>query len=484
MKLLQISSAIFIVIGLVFTTSCSEDFIDLHPLDQANTGNSFENANDANLALMGVYDALQSQGYAQDMAFLVELITDNAATQASRIGVAGARSEREMATFRLTDGNIHMYGRWSALYGGIARANQLLDRIGDIPFKDGTLKEQYMGEAKFLRAQFYFDLVRFFGGVPVTLQEIQSPQEAFALGRETEASVYDVIIQDLLSSIDLLPEEPYSNSDIGRVTTEAAQALLAKVYLTMGNAGAAEDLLQDLNGSYGLVGSYAELFDQDNSSESIFEIQYTSTAPDEGNAYPNFFLPRDGNAGKDVFGEGFLGGTANGSILPSDDLWDSYEPGDERRDYTIAKYYSGQEGDTIYRVNKYRGEPTSANNSEDNIILLRYADVMLMLAEAINENNNGPTGQAYDLVDELRLRAGLTVLTRDKDYNEFKTALLEERRHEFAFENHRWFDLKRFGMALSILSAKGYPIQSHNLLFPIPLQEVEISDNLKQNPGY
>ena len=464
--------------------SCSDDFLDLKPLDEANFGNSFQSPQDVNLAVMGVYDILQKNGYPKDMAILSELITDNGTIQPARFAVAGAHDEREAELFQLTNENSNVNSRWNNLYKGIARANLVLSQIQTIPFADENLKNQYVGEAKFLRALFYFDLVRFFGEVPISLEEITSSEQAFELGRRPVEEVYRVIVSDLTQAMEDLPDV-YSSSETGRVTSFAAKALLAKVFLTQDSADAAIPLLREVTqAGYALMGRYAEVFDTDNTAESIFEIQYTDKDPNEGNPYPQFFLPRDGTSGSDVFGSGYLGGNGNGSIIPTQDLWDSYAQDDPRRTYNIAKYYSGQENDTIFRINKYRGAPTAPDNSEDNIIVLRYADVLLMLAEAINETSGGPTREAYNLVNQVRNRAGQENLSEGLGYESFKDVLLEERRLEFAFENHRWFDLIRFGKAVEVLSAKGHEIQPFHLLMPIPRNEVEINDLIDQNIGY
>ncbi len=477
---------VLLITSFLILEACSEDFINLSPLDQANVGNSFVTPNDANLAVLGIYAALQGGDYPIDMSMLTEFIADNAYAQGHRLSASGAEDLRELAFFQFTDQNGIMRSTWTRSYRGISRANMLLGRIDGIPFNDQDLKDQYIGESKFLRANFYFDLLRFYGGVPVSLKEIESAEEAFALGRESEEYVYDVIITDLEEAIELLPTS-HNNTNLGRATEGAAKALLAKVLLTQGeDYGRAVTLLTQLTNDYGyvLMSSYEEVFDTDNTAESIFEVQYTSSAPGAGNPYVDHFLPEDNTAGVDIFGPDFQGRGGRGWSLADPDLVNAHEGADERRDYNYMQYFSNMEASNVYLVRKYRGAPTSPLNSEDNIILFRYADVLLMLAEAINENNNGPTPEAYDAVDQVRVRAGLLPWARTMSYSTFKEELLEERRLEFAFENHRWFDLKRFGMAFEILSAKGYAIEPHHLLFPISRSEFEINPNITQNPGY
>lgn len=466
--------------------SCKKAFIELNPIDQSTIANSFVTPADANLAVMGIYDALQTGSYGEDMASLTELITDDATVQPSRLGSAANIDLRELEYVQLTSQNGYLQSRWNSLYKGIARANLLLEKIEGIPFTAPELKAQYIGEARFLRALFYFDLVRFFGDVPLLLSVIKSTSEAFALSRTSQAEVYNAIIGDLQYGIQNLPIS-YSASSVGRATQGAAKALLAKVYLSNKSAQLAIPLLQDLTKApytYKLMPTFAAAFDNDNTAESIFEIQYTSTVAGEGNVYPTYFLTTDGSSGRTIFGTGFVG-NGQGNCIPTQDIYNAFEPNDTRRSYTITTYFSNVEGANLYIVYKYRGIATSANNSEDNIYILRYADVLLMLAEALNETNNGPTSDAYDAVDAIRKRASLPVLTRNMDYNSFKLALLQERRVEFAFENQRWFDLKRLNKAVEILSAKGIPFKEFNYLYPIPKKEVDINPSkITQNPGY
>jgi len=472
------------IVGLVVLSGCDK-FVTKYPIDQTSVENSFTTAEDANMAVLGIYQRLDG-AYAQNMARLTEVITDNAYSQQDVLKGAGAVDLRELAEFRLTSENSFMQNRWNDLYNGISRANLVLERIVDITFSDQQQKNQYIGESKFLRALFYFDLVRFFGGVPVTLSPIMSSEEAYALARESEEYVYtEVIVKDLEEAAQLLPVS-YGSNQLGRVTKGAAEALLAKVYLTVDKPELALPLLEKVRASatYRLMDEYAQVFDSDNTPESIFEIQYTADEAAVGNPYPNWFLPNDASSGKDVFGNGFLGGAGGGHAIPTSELYESYERTDQRRDYTFAPYVSALEGGEIQRVNKYRDAPASPNNSEDNLIVLRYADVLLMLAEAINEASGGPTDEAYEAVDEVRRRAGVNPWDRNLAYEGFKDQLLAERRRELAFENHRWFDLKRFGKAIEILSAKGYNIQAHHLLFPIPRIEVELNQYIDQNPGY
>ncbi len=481
------SNKIFAALLLLFAISaCNKDFLDLKPLDQSSVALSYQTPDDANLAVYGIYDVTQ-QGMS-DLAVLTERTTDNATTQPSVGGAAGAGNLREIILYRFTTENSYMENLYTIWYRGIAASNQLIERIDGITFPNPALKEQYIGEAKFLRAYFYFNLVRFFGGVPVSLTEIKDPGEAFALKRGTEAEVYTAIENDLLDAVSKLPVA-HNSSNIGRATQGAAKALLAKVYLTNKKPELALPLLRQLTAApytYRLMPNYNEVFSTDNTPESIFEIQFINDLiNNEGNPLIYFFFTNDPTIGRDLYGPAYVAGVGAGNVLASTDLYNSYEPTDTRRAFNILIYNSRVERTNLYLVRKYYRLPaTGLGRSDDNVIVLRYADVLLMLAEAINETS-GPTAEAYDAVGKVRLRAKVAAWPRNLNAVTFRAKLLEERRLELAFEFQRWFDLKRFGQLVPMLSAKGYPIQPFHVLFPIPRSQVDINPaNISQNPGY
>lgn len=483
----SINKIFSIILFMAIITGCRKNFLELETLDQASVNNSFKTSDDANRAVLGIYDITQQN--LSDFAVLTERTTDNAISQAA-IGMASAQGDiREIIQYKYTGENGYMRNMWNNYYKGIAASNQLIERIENIAFGNPAIKAQYIGEAKFLRAYFYFNLVRFFGGVPVSLKEIKDPAAAFDLKRSTEAEVYEVISQDLIDAAATLPLAQTGNNT-GRITQGAAKALLAKVYLTNKKPNLALSLLRQLTAApytYKLMPSYPEVFSTENNAESIFEIQYLSgLTTNEGNSLATFFFTNDATIGKDFYGAAYVGSPGGGILLGTNDLNNSFLPVDARQKFTLVDYFSKAENQTVHIVRKYYKLPaTGLGNADDNVIVLRYADVLLMLAEAINETNTGPTPEAYDAVDKVRLRAKAPVLSRTMNYNLFKAGLLDERRWEFAFEFHRWFDLKRFSKLVEVLKAKGYPIQSFNVLFPIPKGQVDINPlNVPQNPGY
>lgn len=478
-----------LLIGLLMLITfwaCNKDFLDLKPLDQSSVVLSYKTPDDAGLAVEGIYDVAQ-QGMTA-LAILTERTTDNATTQPSVGGASGASSLREIIFYKFTSENSYMTEMWNNHYRGIAASNQLIERIEGIAFPNPVLKDQYIGEAKFLRAYFYFNLVRFFGGVPVSLTEIKNPAEGFALKRSTEAEVYTAITNDL-SDANLKLPVTYNSNNVGRATQGAAKALLAKVHLTNKKPDLALPLLRQLTAApytYRLMPNYNEVFSTDNTAESVFEIQFVNDViNNEGNPLATFFLTNDPTIGKDLYGAGYVAGVGSGNVLASGDLYSNYQSTDARRTFNILIYNSRVERANVYLVRKYSRLPTTGlGRSDDNVIILRYADVLLMLAEAINETS-GPTAEAYDAVDKVRLRAKVAAWPRTLNADSFRTMLLEERRLELAFEFHRWFDLKRFGQLNTLLKAKGYPIEPFHVLFPIPKSQVDINPvNILQNPGY
>lgn len=265
----------FLLLSLSFLAGCKKDFLDLAPLDQGSVNLSFKTPEDANRAVLGIYDITQ-QGIS-DFALLTERTTDNAKSQ-SNVGLNNAGGNiRELIFYQFTSENSYMSNLWNSHYQGIAVSNQVIERIEPITFANDALKKQYIGEAKFLRAYFYFNLVRFFGGVPLSLTELKEPAAAFALKRSTEAEIYDAISKDLLDAISALPVS-HSSANLGRITQGAAKALLAKAYLTNKKPELALPLLRQLTTApyaYRLMSSFPQVF-IDNTAESLFEIQFLS----------------------------------------------------------------------------------------------------------------------------------------------------------------------------------------------------------------
>ncbi|MCE7056252.1 RagB/SusD family nutrient uptake outer membrane protein [Algoriphagus sp. AGSA1] len=469
-------------------SACNSDFLDLAPISQENSTNFYKTASDMENALTAVYGSLQYGGtYYSSMHIIGELRSDN--TEITNPN-AGANLQ---AVDDFTNDAVNSISSttWNAHYQGIQAANIVIDKIATVEM-DATLKTRYVGEAKFLRALLYFNLVRIYGDVPLVLQMISSPEQGYTFGRNPKEEVYTQIITDLNDAEASLPFT-YSSAEAGRATKGAAMTLLAKIYLTRKEWTEASQKLKeviDASGQtgYRLMDSYGDIFGptNENNAESIFEVQFSSSSNGEGSPFTNQFAPiGSGTAVVSV-------GNPLGQNIPTEDMNAAYSVGDARKELSMATSYQLNGNEVAHNyILKYSGTPAAYLDSDNNWIVLRYADVLLMYAEALNEISFQPDGEAFLLLNQIRSRAGLPMMSSSgpvpayvlATQQDFRAAVANERRVELAFEGHRWFDLVRTDEALNVLSSKG--IQAHNLLFPIPQSQIDINPGLiVQNPGY
>ncbi|MBL0742709.1 RagB/SusD family nutrient uptake outer membrane protein [Chryseolinea lacunae] len=445
---------------------------------------------------------------------------------------------RSMANLLHTSSNLRVYELWQQHYAAVAKANLALEKIPGINI-GAALKGRLIGEAKFLRALWYFNLVRLYGDVPL-ITKVQTGVAAtdFAAERTPSAQVYSQIEQDLKEAADALPNS-YSAPDVGRATKGAAISLLAKVYLTKAslplNATAhyedavitAEKALSPADGgtgtfNYALQSDYSKVFLPafKNNSEHIFSAQFKS-----GSSSSYLTQGNNQNARSIRTQVPGLAGTY------ADQIWfytvdDATKPGgkdkffsvfklytskDKRRDVTFVTNFkspttgkkfgglndptiAGHKVDSIPYFNKAWDPNTTSFTSESaaNVAIIRYAELLLIHAEAENELN-GPTAKAYKSLNAVRNRAGLDDLTEGLTRDQFRDSLYVDRRLELVFEYQRWFDLVRQKDAsgnsifVSTLKAVGKPnVQDKHRLHPIPQQEIELNAKLQghQNPGY
>ncbi len=473
----------YILAGLLILsqTACKEQFLDLSPVSAVGTSSFFKTQSDILTALNGAYGALQFNGQYAQFYVVSEIPSDDTSPVLS----GSVTDQDEFDKFYVRTTNPYTLARWSDGYRGIYRCNAIIERIAGITM-DATLKKRIIGEAEFLRALMYFNLVRVFGDVPLVLTEITDPLQGYDYGRAPVADVYTQIIKDLSDAEAVLPVS-FTGADVGRATSGAAKSLLGKVYLTQKRYADAATKLKEVidKATYSLLPNYADLFKSanKNSKESIFEVQYKKGNLLEGSPYASTYAPE--NSGNAVIAFG-----GDGNNHPTPDLESSYEPGDPRKNVSMASSYVNSSGATInyYYIKKYTDTPVVKGDSEDNWYVLRYADVLLMYAEALNET--GKTAEALPYLNQVRKRVGLPDknLTAQAD---LRLAIEQERRVELAFEGHRWFDLVRTGRALPLLQAKATAIgiktalTANNLLFPIPQSQIDINpDKIKQNPGY
>lgn len=480
----------------IFTTvnlSCSDDFIDRDIVYQITSDDYFNSEEEYNYALIAAYDLLQAT-YVN--VILGEIASDNT--------VCGGESATDVIGWQQVDlmthnpVNANLKDIWNWMFAGVNRSAYILEFKDKIEF-DG--KAQIIAEARFLHAYYNFELVKWFGGIPLKGDERFGLGDELVIPRSSVEEVYASIEQDLLLAIqDLAPIAP----QVGRVSKGAAQALLGKVYLYQGKYDQAGPMLENVisGGGYSLKqgADYAKLFEAEgeNGSESVFEIQYTDVEGaaftclqcSEGNVAVGFSGPR--NYSGPLFTSGFS------FNVPTADAAAIFEDDDLRKDVTIldmetfgpdngASYGPGY-NDTGFFNRKYiprkRSEEAQGDlnlTNPNNYCAIRYADVLLMAAEAFSRT--GDNGRAQQYLNEVRRRA-----FGDMDHdvtstgNALTNAILEERRKELFGEGHRFFDLVRTGQAQGAIP--GY-VEGKNNLFPIPLEEIQFSNGLwTQNPQY
>lgn len=483
-------SLITIIIIFAVIVSCSDDFVYVDSLNE-NSEDYFNSEEDYQDALIGAYDMLQSTY----MNVLVgEIASDNT--------LAGGGTATDTPGIQQIDDMIHTPNNqelreiWGWMFAGINRANYIMEFQGNIEF-DG--KENVLAQTRFLRAYYYFELVKWFGDVPLVVDQRILFGDQYDLDRTPKAQVYAQIEQDLIYAADNLP---YTQSQEGRVTKGAAQALLGKVYLFQDKFTESATVLENLiaNGPYALLTDYSTMFENDNENniESVFEVQYT----DQEGASFDCRQCSEGNVAvgysgiRQYEGPDFKSGFSFN--VPTQAVYESFEDGDNRRDIAIldivawaedtgAEYGIGNEH-TGYFNRKYlprndaSGIPDANLTNPNNYRSIRYADVLLMAAEALNRGGISDT-RAQGYLNQVRERA-----FGNSDHNIFSTgmaltdAIWRERNFELVGEGHRFFDLVRTNRAALLID--GFQVNK-NELFPIPAVEMELTGNRwTQNPGY
>ncbi len=487
----------FIVLASLLV-SCS-DFLDKEPYEDPSA-EVLSDKESAIALVNGAYQPLQRPKLYNMRIWTLDIIAGN-----SEVGAGGGTDGIEtvdIANFVTTTDNAAALDIWRGPNPGILYCNTVLESVPPMDIEQ-SLKDRCIGEAKFLRAHYYFILVQLFGDVPLATST-PKPGDNLKPTRTDKMTIYnEVIIPDLKDAIELLPpREEYSGSDIGRASKGAAAGMLAKVYLTLGMyneclemCNLVETLGYTLNPDYS--DCFGGEFKNKNTAESLFEVQYYGLTKadfwsdeNQANWLSTYMGPRN---------SGWVGG-AYGWNLPTQEFVNQYETGDLRKDKTIlyegspafdGKTYKSNMSNTGYNVRKFL-VPLSVspdyNTNSASVIVLRYADVLLMKAEALNEL--GKTSDAEEPLYQVRKRAGLTNrgdvegLTQDQ----MRDKIRQERRIELAFEGHRWFDMIRWDngqYALDFLHSIGKINASQkHLLFPIPQKEIDTNPNLKQNTGY
>ena len=489
----KITISLLIVASLVITTGC-EDFLQKDPQGELTQEAFPVTASDALLATNAVYVSIRTWAYHSGGYPILDIMSDDAHKGSNPNDQLPTVGPYETFTHTTTQDGLDRW--WSALYEGIKRANVVIEKVPSINMNE-QLRNRYIAEASFLRGLFYFDLVRAFGGVP----KVTSTTPATKTPRSTDAEIYELIISDLEFAAQHLPEKSlYAPDDAGRATKGAAKSLLARVYLFMGDYKNVEKYALEVIASdeYDLEDDFADANGKngEHGIESVFEIGAMEVEGAGGNQYAN----TQGVRGSPNRGWGFN--------RPSLDLRYSFEEGDPRLDATIIDL--GETLDGIFIIGDgttpdvvvvngivtevecynqkvwYPGTNTITQWGH-NRRLIRYADVLLMAAEALNENDK--PGDALPFLNKVRERArgGNGSILPDvtvTEKNALRNAILEERRHELALEGHRFWDLVRTGRAAIVLGPLGFQTGKHELL-PIPQNEIDISQgSLQQNPNW
>lgn len=470
---------IVIMLGIAFLTGCS-DFIDLVPPSTATVGSVYKTDKDFKDALVGCYNALRSQ---YGVFWQWDLASDDVRHQWNTLDI---RRNLDEYTYQNNEG--FFSSRWNGYYSLIYRANYILQAIENIDEGIVPKKQEYIGEAKFMRAIGHFDLVRAFGDIPL-ITKVMLDDEAIQTGRTSVNAVYEQIISDLKDAGEVLPEK-YTGSDVGRVTKGAAKAILGRVYLTHHLFSEAEAVLKEVTTmGYELLPNFNDLWNyslDEHHSEYIFDIEYESDIQ-LGSSFTNDFLPQQAEIAQ-LYG---IPGAAGNSNTPSDALFEIFEDNDSRKDVTVARGWTDADG-VYHEINSAQGVKTYTkkyltaiprfNDSPCNWKVIRYADVLLMLAEALNENNK--TAEALMYVNKVRIRANVSPYPNNISKDALREEIYDERRRELSFEGHRWWDLARTGR---VLKACGLEDRPYMVLFPIPLSQVQVmnnSDIFPQNPGW
>lgn len=477
------------VILIITISSCKKSFLDLPSQTSLTGAVYFKTQGDFEKAINAAYAPLRDLYNGTGGAYAMgEMRSDNT-TYKYNPNDRGTIQPEFIKDFNEDANNGVIAQKFNVDYVIISRVNQVLAPIDDVDF-DATVKNNIKGQALFLRAFAYFDLVQYFGAVPLHLKPATTLGET-ALPLTSADSIYLQIIADAQEAASLLPNK--ASQEAGRVTSGSALTLLGNVYMILKQWANAEATLKQVTG-YSLLPDYAGVFDPNNknNAESIFEVQYK-----EGNEGLNSYFfytylvqPVTAEEVSAVTGITEVNRTIEGYNIPTPDIIAAYEANDLRKNASIG--YITASGVSYPYIKKYSHPHQLTGNTNDNWPVYRYAEVLLFLAEALNEQNK--TAEAITYLNQVRTRAGLpnTAATSQSD---LRTAILNERRVELAFENKRWPDLVRTGNAQSVMTAFGARVKANpqayyfpagiaptasaytniNLIFPLPAAEVALN---------
>lgn len=483
----------WVLIFISVLSSCSKQ-LDQQPISDLTETNFYNNTNDFIQAVNGVYSNLTA--YPSQVLWLGEMRSDN--LYALHDGNRDWQGVNDFLPDITTTGFV--LSAWRENFNGIFNANSTLAALRDQGevITDADLRIRLEGEVRFLRAFYYFQLIRLFGAVPL-IEVPLSADEVSTIPRTNPEEIYPLIIEDLSFAGANLPSH-YSGNDLGRATSFASKALLGLVYLTRsgptydrlgaglnsGEYAEAAALFDEViqSGQFRILENYIDIFayNNENNEEVLFDVQFMSSS--NGASFPSHLVPvafwlSEGIS--NAYGNGF--GSSNFNV--SANLISSYDDQDLRASFNIRLNYSNP------FIQKYIDADERGINGSDwpiNFIVLRYTDILLMKAECILNGAGGSAQEALDIVNQVRQRAGaFPLVALDLE------ALLEERRREFLGEGLRWNDLIRSGQVLDIMNAwrvdddlpNIQPVDADALIYPVPAEELSVKQGLyTQNPGY
>jgi hypothetical protein len=459
----------------ILACSCKKSFLDLAPASNANAVNYYKTQADFEVAIHATYATLYTIYAPENAVSYTEIMSDEATLYA----VAGNQADKwAIRDYTVNASNTLVYQYWQDYYKALFNVNTVLDKV-QVSGLDAAYTNRVKAEMMFLRGLYYYNMVQLFGDVPL-VTKVVTAEESYSIVRSPAADVYNQIVADLKFAVDNLP---LANAvpALGRASKGAAETVLGKVYLSLGNKTAATQVLQDVvnSGQYSLLPQYTSLFGPTvkNTKESVFEIQYLGgSASNPASPYWTAFSPVT---------NGVITKYGGGINQVTDDLYNEYETGDLRRDASIETGYNDAKGNLVKikfpKKWEDRTAPSSGTQelSNNNFMVLRYADVLLLLSEA--------TGDATYL-NQVRARVGLaafgTAAYPSTQYPTLALAVEHERKVELALEFHRFFDLKRTGRALTVLKAKGKAVTEQRLILPVPQYVITQNSAITQNPGY
>jgi hypothetical protein len=484
----------------VITLVSCNDFLTVLPDSAYSEAGGYQSQTDFEQAIAGVYAAHQNlyRSNIESPLFMLIMRSDetNVITPQSNNGYLGG-----IERF-IDDANNATHAlNYSSHYKIINRCNVILDKIDAVAFTDEATKKYIKGEALAFRAYAYWMLGWQFGGVPL-IKKVTTVAETKTIARSTQAETFASAAEDFTAAIALLPSVKWTGKNLGRITKFSAMGMQARMYMFTKEYAKAKPLLEGIisSGLYSMEADYKNCFSEskENGPERLWEVQFMGGQLGEGQQFTTGLLPDASTSSIQPFG-GF-------STVPviSADMMSAYETGDARKDMSTITgvKWVGSVDNTNYFIRKFHyadvNTPKTQTDWGVNLPILRFTDVKLMYAEVLNEEAYSATGEAFNIINQVRTRAKLAPLTSatTPDKTAFRNAIINERRVEFAFEGLRWMDIIRWGIAVNMMNAKlskpvqdggKYSMKSHQTLFPIPFDELNRYQDIKvlwQNPGY